>query len=776
MSKHLLTIGLILLAFLFLRKGCVKPEDVPAVPTESAAAAADGESYTLTLEAQGLPSPGELTVVLAADGSVVSARRGDVDLIRTTPATRRPFHLLLEYATGRTWSLPRDKWTSEPVDGGRRFLHEDGAFRVTKTVRLAPDGSGLDLDLEAEGLTGEMQGFVLTAVSGVPLGDGDEAPAAGFWEMEGDEPQIYLARQLVEARENEPRGRDAARRFKTPPQAVASRFGVLGEGHYVALENVPPTNALYLDVYRARRETGTTQEIEAYLSLIAPEGKTKGAYALRWTPREMLAERAPKLAAKLRVEPARTFTVENDRYRAVFTDRGGALTALWHKEHSVDPDAPPSPKTWVPIVREGARPGQPALTLHGNEEIYGENPAHETWEVTPDAGRGVTMTRRTARGHVLTKAVLLPAEGDALDVRITVARPQGSDAAAASLTLVGPSAAYVEDAYRDIIGLEPPHVVLLERSGGDNETETIDTIAEEPLVRGYSARRGCIFHGLGLRGAYVFTAFVLHRAEGDTSVAGPIRRAEGRAIELERDIERKPGETSRQSMLAKVAFETPLGADGSGTTRFRLFAGPTSVEAMRAEGLDEAIDFGIFGAIGRVLMWLMKLLQSLVGSYGVAIMLMTLVVRACLFPVSFKTQLGMQRYQKKITKIKPLLDEVQKKYANNPQKLNQEKLKVMREHKIGLPLGCLMMFIQLPIWFALFQALRVEFALRHKPFLWCDDLSMPDRLFAMPIFENVFLLPSYFNLFPILMLVLWVAQQRVTPMAQSDDPQVQMQM
>ena len=120
--------------------------------------------------------------------------------------------------------------------------------------------------------------------------------------------------------------------------------------------------------------------------------------------------------------------------------------------------------------------------------------------------------------------------------------------------------------------------------------------------------------------------------------------------------------------------------------------------------------------------------------------------------------------------IKPILDEIQKKYAQNPQKLNQERLRVMREHKIGFPAGCLTILLQIPIWWALFQGLRVEFSLRHQAFLWADDLAMPDRLFHLPFW------PHWFNLLPILMLVLWVWQQKATPTPASDDPQVRAQM
>ncbi len=130
----------------------------------------------------------------------------------------------------------------------------------------------------------------------------------------------------------------------------------------------------------------------------------------------------------------------------------------------------------------------------------------------------------------------------------------------------------------------------------------------------------------------------------------------------------------------------------------------------------------------------------------------------------------MMRYSKRIQKIKPQLEELQKRYGSNRRKMNEERMKVMRENKVGFPLGCLMIFFQLPIWFALFGALRVEFSLRHEPFLWATDLTMPDRLIDLSFW------PGAFNLLPILMLVLWVVQQRLAPQPGGDDPNVKMQM
>ena len=234
-----------------------------------------------------------------------------------------------------------------------------------------------------------------------------------------------------------------------------------------------------------------------------------------------------------------------------------------------------------------------------------------------------------------------------------------------------------------------------------------------------------------------------------------------------------PTETSPARTSSARSLATCRSAAG-----YRLYAGPNSLDELRPLRIEETVDYGFFGFIGRALMWLMKFLESGIGSFGVAIILMTLIVRATLMPVSYRMQLGMQRYSKRLQKIKPELEALEKKYGSNKEKLNKERMRVMRENKVGFPLGCLTIFLQIPIWFALFAALRVEFSLRHQPFLWATDLSMPDRLFPFPEwFGNLPIAPDYFNLLPLVMLVLWVIQNKLSrPQMAQSDPNVEMQM
>jgi YidC/Oxa1 family membrane protein insertase len=124
-------------------------------------------------------------------------------------------------------------------------------------------------------------------------------------------------------------------------------------------------------------------------------------------------------------------------------------------------------------------------------------------------------------------------------------------------------------------------------------------------------------------------------------------------------------------------------------------------------------------------------------------------------------------------KLKPEIDALKAKYKNNKKKFNEEQMKIMRAHGASPPLGgCLLMFLQFPIWISLFQILKASIELRHSPFVgWVSDLSQADRMplpFSLPFFGDTL------NLLPILMAIATMVQMRFQPKP-ADESQAQMQ-
>lgn len=212
----------------------------------------------------------------------------------------------------------------------------------------------------------------------------------------------------------------------------------------------------------------------------------------------------------------------------------------------------------------------------------------------------------------------------------------------------------------------------------------------------------------------------------------------------------------------------------SRTWNYRIYAGPKEQHLLTAD-TDEFLlvtekDLNWFAGIGKLLLAILSFLEKLTGNFGWAIVLLTLCIRALLFPLNRRSQTAMARYQKKMKRVQPKIDALKKKYADDRSELNKHQQKLMQEEGVFPPLGgCLPMFVQMPIFFGLFSALRTSFDLRQAPFMgYIQDLSRPDALFPFT-FDIPILHWQTFNLLPIIMVVMWVLQQATMP--KPTDPQ-----
>jgi YidC/Oxa1 family membrane protein insertase len=240
-------------------------------------------------------------------------------------------------------------------------------------------------------------------------------------------------------------------------------------------------------------------------------------------------------------------------------------------------------------------------------------------------------------------------------------------------------------------------------------------------------------------------------------------------------------------------FSLHLGREGEppDQAKFEWYVGPKDHSMLEQHGtLGTIQEFADYGSsffyrmffttyIAPGIMALLGFFHSVVGNWGVAIILLTILVRGSLMPLNRRSQLKMAEYQIKMQKVKPLLDKINKKYAKDPQAKQQATMKLYKQHKVTPPLGgCLPIFLQMPIFIGLFAALRSSTELRQQPFVaWMKDLSRPDALidFHGPI-ADFFPLSAVttFNLLPIIMVVLWVAHQKSMPKP-ADPNQAQMQ-
>jgi len=212
--------------------------------------------------------------------------------------------------------------------------------------------------------------------------------------------------------------------------------------------------------------------------------------------------------------------------------------------------------------------------------------------------------------------------------------------------------------------------------------------------------------------------------------------------------------------------EFSLNPGDSRTLTYDIYLGPKEFSRLRDLGddkervmhYDEIPVLGwLFGwAIKPLASWLIMglvFLEGVVGNFGIAIILITIAIRLLIWPVYAKSARSMKR----MSKLTPKMKEIREKYEDDPQKMNEETMKLYRTYNINPLGGCLPMFIQLPVFLAFYRMLWSAVELRHESFLWVDDLAMPDTLFMIPGLD----IP--FNLLPILMGITSFAQIAITP-------------
>ena len=148
-------------------------------------------------------------------------------------------------------------------------------------------------------------------------------------------------------------------------------------------------------------------------------------------------------------------------------------------------------------------------------------------------------------------------------------------------------------------------------------------------------------------------------------------------------------------------------------------------------------------------------------NYGVAIIILVFLMRLVMHPITKKSQVSMMRLQK----VGPKMAEIKKKYANNPTEMRKKSAEAYKEAGANPAMGILPMFIQMPIWIALWTAVNTSVSIRGEAFLpfWITDLSAPDHLFKFPGGLELPFFGEYFNLLPILMGVVMFLQQKLMP-------------
>ena len=402
--------------------------------------------------------------------------------------------------------------------------------------------------------------------------------------------------------------------------------------------------------------------------------------------------------------PLREVVFETSRARIVVSSEGAALRSVQLLGDKFTRHKGRKEESHVDLVQPHAGEALPFSTVLRDAAGTEILAANEPFALVQQDAHSATF--RSERGGIsLTKTLAVSANAYGIDLAVEV-----KSAAAFSGQLAVVSGAHADEPAGGMFASRtntPARTLCLY---GANKSERVAIGAKHPEFDA----PGALFAGIDEQ--YFLTAVV--PPQGVTASCRLEARGE------------KTG-----SLLASLIVPLQVTAGGTAQLAFKGYSGPKNAEDLGAVApvLKHAIDWGFWSVIAEVLLSIMKFCHRIVPghNWGIAIIMLTLAMKALTFPLQHKSMKSMQEMQR----LQPQLDEMKKKFAGDTQRQNLEQMKLFKEHGVN-PMGsCLPMVIQMPIWFALYTTLQVSVELYNAPFIpgWIDDLTGKDPYYILPV-------------------------------------------
>jgi YidC/Oxa1 family membrane protein insertase len=191
----------------------------------------------------------------------------------------------------------------------------------------------------------------------------------------------------------------------------------------------------------------------------------------------------------------------------------------------------------------------------------------------------------------------------------------------------------------------------------------------------------------------------------------------------------------RTNQVVESSFDTPpvtLAPGGSQQFSYLVYFGPRETSVLEAADarLAQAVDFGFFSPIARPLLFVLNFFYGYVGNYGIAIILLTVIIKILFWPLTHKSYASMKAMQQ----LQPEMQKIREKFKNDKEKLNRELMELYKNRRVNPLGGCLPMLVQIPVFFALYKVLMEAIEMRHAEFfLWILDLSAKDPYYVTPL-------------------------------------------
>jgi len=428
---------------------------------------------------------------------------------------------------------------------------------------------------------------------------------------------------------------------------------------------------------------------------------------------------------KAPLRKARDITVETDLYRLVFSERGGTVKKYLLKQYltTLSDDAPP-----VNLINVSP----PHLPL--GLQMESQPPVDLSSQFFEPDKEGLKLTQ-TGEEAQLKFTCNMP---NGIKITREYTFHQGSYWIDLSVYLSG-------------AGTIPGSLCLYNKPGENTNRFTFtgtayygnDSLREVKLDDGEKHTYTGSVDWIGYGDNYFITALIPIISEGPWNIL----------------IEKKGADGLTESRLTALKPSPKSAGQGVEVLNLGIYFGPKDIDRLNALGhnLSKAINFGWFDPIAKPVLYFLKFLYQYIHNYGLAIIIVTILIKVAFWPLAQKSAKSMKTMQK----LQPKMAKLKEKYGKDKEKMNKELMQLYKTYKVNPMGGCLPMLLQIPVFFALYKVLLQSIELRHAPFmLWINDLSAPDRLMIPGVSI------PYLGGIPVLTLLMGVSmflQQKLSP-------------
>ncbi|MCC6503509.1 MAG: membrane protein insertase YidC [Deltaproteobacteria bacterium] len=385
-------------------------------------------------------------------------------------------------------------------------------------------------------------------------------------------------------------------------------------------------------------------------------------------------------------------TVETPLYKAVFTNAGGAIKSLELKNYSRGQNDPVA----VNVVQKVAvlNSFKSQFDINGIVETPVLSSTKKSFNITGAEKAELVYTGTLSNGLVIEKKFVFSADAYFMQTEVSALNKTATAVSVRSdLVLSAPVSGKDDTGYHQ--GPIVKTAKELTRQDEDDKTLT-----------GSSKLRW-----LGLEDKY-FLAAIIPVTEVQFSWVTEV--------------------PSAGSSRATLQFPVNLAPNGVTRVAFTSFLGPKEYDTLLGQknGLEEAIEFGWFDWMAKPFLVVLNFFNRYIGNYGIAIIVLTVIIKVLFYPLTKKSLHSMRDMQK----MQPQMAALKEKYKGDKEKMNKELMELYKRHKLNPVGGCLPMVLQIPVFIALYEVLYVAIELRHAPFfLWITDLSAKDPYYITPV-------------------------------------------